>query len=136
MENQEKALDIFKAIEDKQGEAASYSNLGSTYCALGQYEKSLMHLQNALEVCKEICVVRGQLRSYRSLASVYHLQGQLEKSIVNYKKVLEISREIGDRQEEESIQLVQCTWEARTSCHLPREYTGDHERYWRETTKR
>lgn len=79
----EKALVIRIKIDDKQGEAAIYSNLGALCKCLGEYDK----VKNACHR-KKNSDKRGQGSLYGNLGTVFMFLGELTKRRNVFRKQL------------------------------------------------
>ena len=49
-----KALEISRALGDREGEGSKLGNLGTTYHSLGQYKRAIEHYTAALEISRAI----------------------------------------------------------------------------------
>ena len=96
----ERALPITTKIGDREGEAASYGNLGTVFRSLGQYDKAEEYLQKALVIQTEIGDREGEAASYGNLGTVFKSLGQYDKAEEYLQKALVIQTEIGDREGE------------------------------------
>ena len=129
LQSWEKALQIYREIKNRQGEAVSLGNLGNAYHSLGQYAKAIEYHQESLKIkeefkekeidCKDplikmiLCtfltisggttqnsIRQGVAASFVSLGNAYYALGQYEKAIDYYQRSLDLSKEINDRQGE------------------------------------
>ncbi|MCK5535155.1 tetratricopeptide repeat protein, partial [bacterium] len=64
IEYYERALEIAKAIGNKQGESACYTNLGGVYGILGEYKRAIEYQERALEIAKAIGDKAGESKCY------------------------------------------------------------------------
>ncbi len=92
----QQSLIIYKAIQDRQGEANSLGNLGNAYQSLGEYEKAIDYHEQSLAIKREIGDRKGEANSLGSLGISYHFLGQQKKAICYHKQSLAIKQEIGD----------------------------------------
>lgn len=83
LSNYKKALEIQKKIlgENHPDTAFTNSNIGKTYCLLGQYEKALQYGNKALEIQKDRKDVNSSI--------IYNIIGNIHYSIGDYKNALE-----------------------------------------------
>ena len=92
----EQSLLIYKAIQERQGEANSLGNLGNAYQCLGEYERTIACYEKSLAISQEIKDRLGEAASLGNLGNVYNFLGQYEKAIAFHKQSLAISQEIED----------------------------------------
>ena len=93
----ESALQIYRDIKDKNGEAVSLVNLGAVYDSLGQYQKAIDFYQQSLEIRTQIGDLNGEAVSLGNLGSTYNNLGQYQKAIDFQQQSLAIRTQIGDR---------------------------------------
>jgi tetratricopeptide (TPR) repeat protein len=83
-----KVLNILKA--------ESFTNLGSYYKALGDYELAFTNFKKSLDIKQSAEDFRGMAYNYIDLGSVLSLKGNYEDAEEYYKKALEIQLKIND----------------------------------------
>jgi tetratricopeptide (TPR) repeat protein/CHAT domain-containing protein len=112
------ALEVARALGDRQGEAQTLGNLGSVYAQQGRWEEAIANYEKALEIFRALGDRQGEAQTLGNLGSVYAQQGRWEEAIANYEKALEIFRALGDRQGEAqtlgnlgSVYRLQGRWE-------------------------
>jgi len=112
------ALEVARALGDRQGEAQTLTNLGNVYRLQGRWEEAIANYEKALEIFRKLGDRHGEAQTLTNLGNVYQLQGRWEEAIANYEKALEIFRALGDRQGEGktlnnlgSVYLQQGRWE-------------------------
>jgi tetratricopeptide (TPR) repeat protein/CHAT domain-containing protein len=112
------ALEVARALGDRQGEAQTLTNLGNVYQFQGRWEEAIANYEKALEIFRKLGDRHGEAQTLTNLGNVYQLQGRWEEAIANYEKALEIFRELGDHQGEGktlnnlgSVYLQQGRWE-------------------------
>ena len=66
----QKALEIYREIGDRNGEANSIMNLGLTYQSLGDYPKSISYFEQSLAIFQQIDDRNGEARSLNNLGLV------------------------------------------------------------------
>ena len=96
----QKALEIYRNIDDRNGEVNSLNNLGKVYFYLGQYPQAIDYSQQSLAITQEIGNRQGEANSLNNLGSFYNALGLYPKAIEYYQQSLAIAQEIGDRQGE------------------------------------
>lgn len=84
------ALNQFRSIGDKTGEANVLSNLGSIYYRMGNNKKALeLHFQS-LKISEEIGNTLRIATSYNNIGTVYQqAEATIEDALASYKKALE-----------------------------------------------
>ncbi|MCZ8200503.1 tetratricopeptide repeat protein [Microcystis sp. LE19-55.1A] len=100
LQSWEQALQIYREIKNRQGEANSLGNLGIAYGSLGQYQKAIEFYQQSLTIAKEIGDRQGEANSLGNLGIAYSSLGQYQKAIEYHQQSLAIDREIKNRQGE------------------------------------
>ncbi|MCZ8308225.1 MAG: tetratricopeptide repeat protein [Microcystis sp. LE19-98.1E] len=100
LQSWEQALQIYREIKNRQGEANSLGNLGIAYGSLGQYQKAIEFYQQSLTIAKEIGDRQGEANSLGNLGNAYRSLGQYQKAIEYHQQSLAIDREIKNRQGE------------------------------------
>ncbi|MBP0022296.1 MAG: tetratricopeptide repeat protein [Cyanobacteria bacterium SBLK] len=98
----EKALEIYRAIENLAGEGDSLNNLGVVYRLLGEYRKAIEYYEQSLAIARELDDRNGEGRAFNNLGNVYRLLGEYRKAIEYYEQSLAIARELDDRSGEEN----------------------------------
>ncbi|MGB7441228.1 MAG: CHAT domain-containing protein, partial [Coleofasciculaceae cyanobacterium] len=93
----QKALAIYRGIDDLRGEGKSLNNLGSAYTYLGQYQRAIEFHQQSLEIDREMSNRSGVAKSLNNLGNSYDHLGEYQKAIDFYQQSWEIAREIGER---------------------------------------
>ncbi|MFM7875887.1 MAG: tetratricopeptide repeat protein [Microcystis panniformis] len=100
LQSWEKALQIYREIKDRPGEAISLGNLGLAYYSLGQHQLALKNYEQALLIFREIKNRDGEASTLNDIGLVYSTIRQPRKALEYYQKTLSIRRELGDRQNE------------------------------------
>lgn len=93
----EKALIIYREVQDYYGEGITLNNLGKVYFDLGQSKHALAFYEQALEISRRIEDRRGQGVALNNLGEIYSLLRELDRARQYYMHALSISKEIGDR---------------------------------------
>jgi CHAT domain-containing protein len=95
----ERALNIYQAINDLNGQAHILNNLGELHFRnLGEFETAIEFYQQAASIYQTIGIYGGQAKALFNLGEVNTFVGQFEKAIEYYQEVLSIDEEIGYRQ--------------------------------------
>ncbi|MEA5476749.1 CHAT domain-containing protein [Pseudanabaena galeata UHCC 0370] len=93
----QKSLDIFRQIDDRNGEGNALGSLGITYFRMHLYEKAVEFYQQSLAIFKQSENLNGEAYSLGNLGLTYNKLGQHEKAIDFYQRSLAIKKQIGDR---------------------------------------
>ncbi|WP_293230977.1 CHAT domain-containing protein [Microcoleus sp. PH2017_05_CCC_O_A] len=96
----QQALQIYRALKNRQGEGSSLGNLGAGYSSLGNYAKAIDYAQQSLAIAREIKDRRGEGFALGNLGAAYLYLGNYAKAIEYTQQSLAIAREIKDRQAE------------------------------------
>jgi len=90
----EKALNNYREIGFKQGEAITLGNIGNVYTQLGQPQESLGYQQQALEIHREIGFKQGEAMTLGNIGNVYTQLGQPQEALGYYMDALKIYKKI------------------------------------------
>lgn len=96
----EEARRIYQEIGDKSGEAATFSNTGTVYYFLGEYQKALDSYNQALTLFKTIPDKSGEVRTLIDLGRTYYRQGENRKARDYYNQALPNLGIVGDKETE------------------------------------
>ena len=91
-----RALDIWKQLNDLQGQANVFNNLGDAHKHLGNYQLAFNYLRQAEKICLNTGDAQGLMESYNTMGDVYSRAGQQEKSLELIRKYYKIAVEIND----------------------------------------
>ena len=91
----QKALELYREIKDRRGEAIALGNMGVVYRERGDLDRAVEHYLKALQIHRRIGYVQGEVSDLGNIGSVYQLKGDLDKALEHYSKALEIDRRIG-----------------------------------------
>jgi|694.fasta_scaffold41450_3 tetratricopeptide (TPR) repeat protein len=93
----DKALQIYRELNNRPGMASSLGNLGNIFQSLGQYQTAIDYQQQSLAIKREIGDQSGQATSLGNLGNAYYSLEQYQTAINYHQQSLAIRREIGDR---------------------------------------
>ncbi|WP_293127689.1 CHAT domain-containing tetratricopeptide repeat protein [Microcoleus sp. bin38.metabat.b11b12b14.051] len=99
----QQALQIFRALKNRQMEGWALGNLGDAYNSLGNYAKGIEYSQQQLAIAREIKDRRVEGAGLGNLGVAYNSLGNYAKGIEYSQQQLAISREIKDRQGEATV---------------------------------
>ncbi|WP_370567678.1 tetratricopeptide repeat protein [Limnothrix sp. FACHB-881] len=93
----QKAYELYRLAQDRAGEGATLTNIGTVYQSLGQYSQALEHYRQALAILKEVGDRAGEGKTLNNLGLVYQSWGQYPQALEHYRQALAICKEVGDR---------------------------------------
>jgi tetratricopeptide (TPR) repeat protein len=82
----QQALQIYRALKNRQGEGTALGNLGVAYRSLGNYAKAIEYTQQYLAIAREIKDRQGEGVALGNLGVAY-------RSLGNYAKAIEYSQQ-------------------------------------------
>lgn len=91
-----KALEIFKSLEDKEGLAACYNNTGLFYEEKGEADLALYNYEKSFYYEKLRGDKLGMAYSYLTIGNAYYYKDELISAINNYFKSLKLMQEINN----------------------------------------
>ena len=100
LQSSQQALQRYRQLRDRQGEAQSLVNLGLAYDALSKYPEAIEVYQQSLTISREIGNRQGEAASLTNLGLVYDVLGSYPEAIEFHQQSLSIFREIGNRRGE------------------------------------
>jgi tetratricopeptide (TPR) repeat protein len=101
----EKALALFRDVQDREGEAWCSYNLGGMLRDLGQHSQALAVLEKGLRISREIQDRQDESWILGYMGDARSGLGQFDPAWSTLEKALAIAREIEDRQNEAEILL-------------------------------
>jgi CHAT domain-containing protein/uncharacterized protein HemY len=96
----QQALQIYRALKNRQGEGMALGFLGDAYQALGNYAKAIEYRQQSLAIAREIKDRYGEGTALENLGLAYFYLGNSAKAIEYAQQSLAIAREIKYRRRE------------------------------------
>jgi DNA-binding SARP family transcriptional activator/tetratricopeptide (TPR) repeat protein len=91
------ATRLYRAVDNKPGEAGGLNAVGWFHARLGEYERALDHCQQALRLHRESGDRLAQADTLDSIGFAYHRLGQHQRAIVCYRQALELYGDLGER---------------------------------------
>ncbi|OYU97532.1 MAG: hypothetical protein CFE21_04360 [Bacteroidetes bacterium B1(2017)] len=91
-----KALDLFKQLKDKKGEAAILNNMAIIYHNEGKYDLALEYYEFSLNLRKEINDQKGIAACYNNIANTYTDKGNYTASLEKLFEALLIREKLND----------------------------------------
>ena len=92
-----KALDLFRKVEEKDGEANALFGIGMVRWSLGDYEQALQSMHEALDIFRAVENPQREAWVATSIGGVYENLGDLEKALDFHKKNLTLFEELGEQ---------------------------------------
>jgi tetratricopeptide (TPR) repeat protein len=86
------ALDIFRAVGDRAGEARTLNDIGAVYAALGEEQKALEYYTQALAIYRAVGDRAGEAGTLNNIGLVYFALGEKQKALEYYTQALDIVR--------------------------------------------
>ncbi|AFY85203.1 CHAT domain-containing protein [Oscillatoria acuminata] len=93
----EQALDIYRQLADKGGEARSINHLGEVYRNWAEYARAEYYFRQSLEMAQEVGDKATEGRSLHNLGEVYYHWAEYAQAEQSLRQSLEIAQEIGDK---------------------------------------
>lgn len=93
-----RALALFRAVNDTRGVASALDIIGSVHFRVGNYDAALRGVTDSLELRRSLGDKRSIALSLSDLGNIQQTLGRLEECERNHREALEIRREIGDRE--------------------------------------
>ncbi|MBN1982827.1 MAG: GGDEF domain-containing protein [Chitinivibrionales bacterium] len=91
------ALDIFKAMGDREYTSLCLNNLGYAYIMLNEFDKGIAHLKGSVQLSDGVQNRVAVAHSYQSLCEAYICIGKYEESLQHARKSLKYFSLEGDR---------------------------------------
>jgi CHAT domain-containing protein/Tfp pilus assembly protein PilF len=93
----EQALPMWRAIGDKQGEAATILGISRISDLLGEKQKAIEYYNQALPLYQAVGDRGGEATTLNNLGLVYDSLGEKQKAIEFYNQALPLYQAVGDR---------------------------------------
>ncbi|KYK31253.1 MAG: hypothetical protein AYK23_04070 [Candidatus Proteinoplasmatales archaeon SG8-5] len=92
----EKSLEVMRGIDDVQGIAAAYNNIGVLHNDWGNTDKALEFYQKSLDTVYPTGAKTFIAQAYNNMGIVYNTTGELDKALEFMEKGLEMEQKAGD----------------------------------------
>ncbi|NTW32110.1 MAG: tetratricopeptide repeat protein [Bacteroidetes bacterium] len=92
-----KSLNIFEKLNDKNGKADCYNNIGIVYNKIGSYDKSLEFYMKALKIREELNDKKGISNCYSNIGIIFYYQKSYDKALEYYIKTIKIKEKLDDK---------------------------------------
>jgi class 3 adenylate cyclase/tetratricopeptide (TPR) repeat protein len=93
----QKALVLWKELNEKREIADGNTNVGATYYRKGELDKALEYYREALSITEEMGYKWGIAQACRNIGLAYRVQGERNRALTYYERGLLISEEIGNK---------------------------------------
>ena len=97
---QKSQLAYAKKMNNKEGEAEAYDNLGDAYQSVGDYKQAIVYYNLELAISKELGNRVREGSTYRVLGNAYERLSDFKRAVDCHNLQLSIARETGDRRSE------------------------------------
>ncbi len=91
------ALELWRPVGDRVGEAATLSNMGSVYDALGEKQQALACYQQALSLRRQVGDRAGEAVTLNNIGGVFDVVGEKQRALAYYQRALPLFGQVGDR---------------------------------------
>ncbi|MFC1587727.1 tetratricopeptide repeat protein [Planctomycetota bacterium] len=91
-----KALDIFKAVNDKKGLSTYYNSLGTIYWRRSDHDRAMEMYQKSLEITEAMGDRKGMSSCYNNMGIIFRNQGKYDQAMEMYQKNLEVKEALDD----------------------------------------
>ena len=93
----EKALELFRMIGDRRGEAGCIENIGLSYMGLGREAEAQESFERCLSLSRELGDREGEARATWGLGSVLRSQDRLGEALAHFERAVSLLSEVGSR---------------------------------------
>ena len=93
----EAALDLYRSLDDRGGEAASLDKIGGVYYLTSETQKALDTFNQALQLHQSLGERSGEAAALNNIGQVYFQIGERQKAFDHFDRALSIDREAGNR---------------------------------------
>jgi class 3 adenylate cyclase/tetratricopeptide (TPR) repeat protein len=97
LEYRQKALALWKKLNEKREIADGYTNVGAAYFRKGELDKALQFYKEALSITEEMGYKWGIAQACRNIGLTYRVQGERSRALQYFERCLAISEEIGNK---------------------------------------
>lgn len=123
--HQQRALDLFRTLGHRVGQAKSLNNIGYMHALLGDYEAALTECGESLELWQRLGDLTAGAAALDSLAYAHHRLGRLDEAIAYYTRALAEHQKAGHRLYQASVHA--CLGDVYRDAERP----ADAEQAWR-----
>ncbi|OQX28642.1 MAG: hypothetical protein B0D92_07910, partial [Spirochaeta sp. LUC14_002_19_P3] len=91
------ALDIYRELGERSGEAVCLGNIGLIFYNRGELNNAMKHYREALDIYRKLGERSGIASTYNNIGRIFKDRGEPDEAIKNYREALDIYRELGER---------------------------------------
>jgi CHAT domain-containing protein/tetratricopeptide (TPR) repeat protein len=103
IEKHREALDLYRRVDDRRGEAETLNCLGQVQYSLGEMQKALDSYNESLKISRAAGDRSGEAVALSNIGAVYWSSGDMQKALEHYHGALPINRAVGNRGGEAEI---------------------------------
>jgi len=92
-----RAVNLSKKIDYKNGTAKAYSILGIYYTNLGDFDKAIEYLDNASDLFKKLGIKDMEVATLGNMGNIHCYRGDYEKGLEAFLNALDVMYELGDQ---------------------------------------
>jgi tetratricopeptide (TPR) repeat protein len=89
----DRQLEIYRNLNDEEGESKALNNIGGIYQDQGNYDKALEYYNKSLQLKNEPSSIAV---TYNNIAVIYSEKGDNNKAVEYHKKAIEFDQKAGD----------------------------------------
>jgi tetratricopeptide (TPR) repeat protein len=93
----EEALKLYRQINDKTWEAATFVSIGKVYSDLGEKQKALSYYDQALLLFRQVGEKNGEATTLNNIGLVFSDLGEKQKALTYYDQALPLYRQVGNK---------------------------------------
>ncbi|MBR8840972.1 MAG: tetratricopeptide repeat protein, partial [Stigonema ocellatum SAG 48.90 = DSM 106950] len=93
----EKALELWRQLNDKANLALTLTGIGKVYSDLGEKQKALEYYNLALPLTRAVGYKSLEASTLNNLGLVYNSLGEKQKALEYYNQALPLTRAVGDK---------------------------------------
>ena len=94
----QESLQLLEQLGDKQGKAASLSNMAQVFLTRGDLDRALQLYQESLQLLEQLGDKQGKAASLHQMAQVFLTRGDLDRALQLYQESLQLLEQLGDKQ--------------------------------------
>src|SRR6185436_15254117 len=97
VEKYEEAIPLYRAAEDRHGEALTLNNIAVIYDQLGEGQKALGSYARALPLFRGVGDRVGEATTLTNIGAVYYNLGERQKALESFQEALPVFRAVQDQ---------------------------------------
>ncbi len=107
----QQALQLNESINNQDGTALNYRDLGKAHVQVNQYDKALNYLQQAVDISRQLESPQTLMTLYEALAEAYAAQGNYAQAYDHRLKYFDIYQEVYNQEKEQQIAELETEYE-------------------------